>query len=158
MLFFEIWSGSFELCKKYCNSGKSWYFSLMLFSLLAHFLLSSMLSSGWIITCHIMFSTQKLVFKVVIVVPASPFSAFAAPALKKENMQFSSDGQVWQVPAKFEYLQNPSTHLTVNKMLSTRWLKFKFEYLQNISIHCTCSLNVFRKIFNSFTIKFKVKV
>ena len=36
-LFFEIWSGSFEMCKRitYRNLDKSWYSSLMFFSLLA---------------------------------------------------------------------------------------------------------------------------
>ena len=61
--YFSLKSGLEVLCcvKNYIlHSGKSWYSSLMLFSLLSHVLLSSMLSPGWIITCHIIFFNTKV--------------------------------------------------------------------------------------------------
>ena len=57
-----------------------------------------------------------------------PFSTFAL-----QIFQFSSDGQVWQVPAKFEYLQNPSTHIAAVKMFSSRW-----KILQHILMPAKC--------------------
>ena len=50
-------------------------------------------------------------------------------------LQFSSDGQVLQVPAKFEYLQNPSTHLAAIKMFSARW---KILQLILLPSKCLC--------------------